>query len=255
MNAVRLSVGMLTVIPVKPPERVDRPVARVAMLIAPVAVLPVAALAGLAGWGAIALGLPVTLAGLCCVAVMVVGTRAIHADGLADTVDGLGSAKDAERALTIMKASDIGPMGVTALILVLGGQALAASAVLERPWGWVQIAFAFAAARVALSSGCSQGVPAARPGGLGAMVAETVPVVAAVIEWVVIAALAVGVGVLVGQGPWLPVVTVALAAVGTGWLLRVAVRRFGGITGDVLGAVVELSATVLLVVSAVSLRS
>lgn len=87
------------------------------------------------------------------------------------------------------------------------------------------------------------------------MVAETVPVVAAVIEWVVIAALAVGVGVLVGQGPWLPVVAVALAAVGTGWLLRVAVRRFGGITGDVLGAVVELSATVLLVVSAVSLRS
>lgn len=252
MNAVRLSIGMLTIIPVKPPTQIDAIVARRAMLIAPLVVLPIAVVAGLAGWGALALGLPATLAGLVSVAAMIVGTRAMHADGLADTVDGLGSAQEPQRALAIMKASDIGPMGVTALILVLTGQAFAAAAALDRPWGWVQVAFAFAAARAALASGCSQGVPAARPGGLGAMVAETVSVPAAVAEWLLIGIVSAAVGLLVGHGPWLLPIGVVLAAMGTAWLLQVAIRRFGGITGDVLGAVVELSATVLLVVAAIT---
>jgi len=46
-------------------------------------------------------------------------TGAMHLDGLADTADGIGSRRPAEEALTIMKRSDIGPMGVAALVLVL----------------------------------------------------------------------------------------------------------------------------------------
>lgn len=53
------------------------------------------------------------------VTVLVVLTGALHLDGLADTADGLFSHKDRESALSIMKDSRIGVMGATALICVL----------------------------------------------------------------------------------------------------------------------------------------
>ena len=95
------------------------------MIIAPLAVLPVALGRGdrRAGWPRWPAG-PVWCVGLSVVAVLAVGTRALHLDGLADTVDGFGSGWDRERALAVMRRGDIGPMGVTALVLVLGLQAV-----------------------------------------------------------------------------------------------------------------------------------
>ena len=52
------------------------------------------------------------LAAVATAAVPAVLTRGLHLDGLADTADGLGSGKPAEDALRIMKQSDIGPFGV-----------------------------------------------------------------------------------------------------------------------------------------------
>lgn len=46
-------------------------------------------------------------------------TGALHEDGLADVADGLGGARDAARALEIMKDSHIGVFGVLALLLAL----------------------------------------------------------------------------------------------------------------------------------------
>ena len=126
-SAWRLAVGTLTVIPVRPPDVVDRTVAGRAMALAPVAVLPLAVVAAGLGWLAGRTGWPPLLAGLVVVAVLALGTRALHLDGLADTVDGLGSGRDRERSLEIMRRGDVGPMGVIALLLVLGGQAAAAS--------------------------------------------------------------------------------------------------------------------------------
>ena len=44
-------------------------------------------------------------------------TGGLHLDGLADTVDGLGSRRDRERMLEIMKDGSVGPFGALALIL------------------------------------------------------------------------------------------------------------------------------------------
>lgn len=246
----RLAVGLLTVVPVRPPAEIGRPQARTAMLVAPLAVLPVALAAGVAGWGARWLGLPGLLAGLLAVAVLALGTRAMHLDGLADTTDGLGSGKDAASALEIMRRGDIGPMGTVSLILALALQAVAAGAVLGLRHGWLLLVVLVCLSRAALLFGCATGVPSARPDGLGALVAGSVPAPAAVLAGLLWLGATGGVVLLLGQAWWLPLVGAALAAAACTLLLRRCVRRFGGITGDVLGALVEVAATVLLVVAA-----
>ncbi len=244
---LRLAVGLLTIIPVRPPETIGRREARAAMLLAPLAVLPVALVAGLVGWGAKWLGVPAVLAGLVSVAVLVFGTRAMHADGLADTTDGLGSGKAADRALEIMRRGDIGPMGTVALILALAMQGVAAGALLGRPYGWLQLVVLVCLSRAVLLFGCVDGVPAARPDGLGALVAGSVRVPAVVVSWLVGLAAATGAAVLAGQVFWVAPAGVLVAVLACLWLVLRCVRRLGGVTGDVLGALVEVCATVLLV--------
>ena len=95
----RLAFGTLTLIPVKPPVAVTREVAGVAMAVAPLAVLPVAAAASLVGALLALLGVPELAVGLIVVGALAAGTRFIHADGLADTADGLGASFDRARAL------------------------------------------------------------------------------------------------------------------------------------------------------------
>ncbi|MBU0988093.1 MAG: adenosylcobinamide-GDP ribazoletransferase [Proteobacteria bacterium] len=53
------------------------------------------------------------------IALLVVLTGAFHVDGLGDTADGLLGHRTREQALTVMKDSRIGVMGVTAIVLSL----------------------------------------------------------------------------------------------------------------------------------------
>jgi adenosylcobinamide-GDP ribazoletransferase len=108
--------------------------------------------------------------------------------------------------------------------------------------------------RLALTWACRRGVAAARQEGLGALVAGTVrPVIPFVITLAVLAAVST---VVIGKpfGWMLPLAVVAgLAAALV--LQRHAVRRLGGITGDVLGALIEVATTVTLVVAAMGPRA
>jgi len=135
-----------------------------------------------------------------------------------------------------MKKPDIGPFGVAAVALTLLIQAAAIS-----PWAAV---LAWTVGRLGVSLACRRGVPPARPDGLGALVAGTVPIGVAAGLTVVAAAAAIWV---VPGRPWQGPAVVAVALLAVLVLVRHAVRRFGGITGDVLGAVVEVATTVTLV--------
>lgn len=251
VNGLRLAFGLLTAIPVPAPDGVDRDSARKAMLLAPVALLPVTLAAALAGWGCLLLGMPGLLAGVVTVVVGLLATGALHADGLADTADALGSRREAQTSLAIMKRGDVGPMGAAALALVYLAQVVAAAALLGRPWGWLQVGLLMAASRVALAVLTRRGVAPARPDGLGALVAQTVPpvsaLVAALISWAVTAAS----GLLTGH-PLGATLALPIALLPVFWLARTARLRLGGITGDVLGAGVELAVTVSLVVASIS---
>jgi adenosylcobinamide-GDP ribazoletransferase len=109
--------------------------------------------------------------------------------------------------------------------------------------------------RLAMTWACRRGVPAARPDGLGALVAGSVrPAVPAAVTAVTLiaATAAVVISATAGGHPlgWtLPLAVVAGLGAALA-LQRHAVRRVGGITGDVLGALAEIAATVTLVVAA-----
>jgi adenosylcobinamide-GDP ribazoletransferase len=107
---------------------------------------------------------------------------------------------------------------------------------------------AAATGRLAITWACQAGVPAARQDGLGALVAGTVSRRAALGGSILVAAVAaVGTG-LAGSGALRGPFAV-LAGLGAGWaLVGHCVRRFGGVTGDVLGAASEVATTVALAI-------
>lgn len=239
-DALRLAFGTLTALRVNAPTRVDASVARTAMLLAPVAALPFASVVLLAHLAVSALQIGPLLAAGLLLAVLALGTRALHWDGLADTTDGLAAGYDRERALTVMRRSDIGPAGVCAVVLVLLVQAAALAALLPSSQGAALAAVGVLASRHTLAWLCRPEIGPARPDGLGAAVAGTVPSWAAASAGLLLGSLAALAGLPVGlswyAGPLVVVVAVAAALV-LGWR---ADQRFGGITGDVLGAGVEV---------------
>ena len=273
-DAVRLALGTLTVLPTRPPAVVDREVAGRAMTLAPLVGAVLAVLSGLLlvllGGGppggptplATILGDPILdrrahpfLAATLVVGLLAVLTRGMHLDGLADTADGFGSGRPAEEALEVMRRGDVGPFGVVTLVLVVLLQVLALGVLVAEGLGLAGLFLALVVSRLVLPLACSRGVPAARADGLGRVVAGAVrpsqllvAVVLAVVVLVPLALLSPGVHAL-GVAVVLRAAAVSgVALVVAGLVVRAAVRRLGGVTGDVLGAAVETAFTTVLVV-------
>ena len=104
---------------------------------------------------------------------------------------------------------------------------------------------AVVAGRLSLTWACRRGVPAARGTGLGALVAGTVhPAIPVLLTAAALAA----------AGAFRLIAGVAMAAglAASLALTALCVRRLGGITGDVLGAQVEITTAVCLLVTAIS---
>ncbi|GGJ84794.1 adenosylcobinamide-GDP ribazoletransferase [Pilimelia anulata] len=244
-RGLRLAAGTFTVLPVRAGPA-DRSAAAVAMAAAPWLGLALGALLGAAALGLRAALPSPLLVGALVWALAALLTRGLHLDGLADTVDALGSYRRGDAGLAVMKRADIGPFGVAALAGTLLVQAAALGALADRPAVplLAGVAAAHGAGRLAVAYACRRGVPAARPAGLGALVAGTVgPLALAAGTLAVLAAAVPAVPGRWWQGP-----AAAAAALALGLLLvRHAVRRFGGVTGDVLGAAVEVTTAATLV--------
>ncbi|WP_225850834.1 adenosylcobinamide-GDP ribazoletransferase [Streptomyces sp. HPF1205] len=251
-DALRFAFGTLSVLPVRV-GRWDRTAAGGGMAAAPVVGLAIGLAVAALGWLLHALGASPLLTAVAAVAVPAAATRGLHLDGLADTADGLGCGKPAEEALRVMKRSDIGPFGVLVLVLVLLAQTAALASCYGHGWvyGGTAAVVAAVTGRTAMTLACREGVAAARPDGLGAAVAGAVDAGTAWGTALLVTVLAAAAGAPFGGATAL---RSGLAA-GAGLLVSEALlrrcgRRFGGVTGDVFGALCESAVTAAAVVLA-----
>ncbi|MFI5328802.1 MAG: adenosylcobinamide-GDP ribazoletransferase [Candidatus Rokuibacteriota bacterium] len=162
-----------------------------------------------------------------------VATGGIHLDGLADCLDGLAG-RDPARRLAIMRDSRIGVFGAAGLIL-LCLLVVTALAALSASLRLRVLLLAPVIGRVAPLLAGAWLAPATPGQGLGAAFAAGLSRWAGPAHVVVAGALAAW---LLGIG--------GLAVAAAAWSLALlaaafVARRLGGVTGDVLGAVVEVA--------------
>lgn len=247
--ALRAAVSMFTIGPAGGPAQVDRVLAGRLVLWLP-------AIGGLLGVVAAAAMLAIEatghgiarrlLAATVALAILGVLTGGLHLDGLADTADGLGSRKPKDQALDVMRRSDVGPMGVSALVFVLLIDLFALAALPAWRAGAVALIAAAITGRAAVV--LTTGLPPARAEGFGALIAGSarrrtqmaavLPPLAAVLA----AATAVGGPALM----WRAVAAIVAGVAAAALLALTARRRLGGTTGDVFGAMIEIATAAVL---------
>jgi adenosylcobinamide-GDP ribazoletransferase len=206
--------------------------------------------AGVGAFGALiywlmhALGLHAFVCGVVAVAATLLITGCLHEDGLADTADGFGASGTPERKLEIMRDSQIGTYGAAALILSLMLRAGAIASLADPALAAAALIAAHAGARAAMPVFMRR-VPRARQGGLSAeagMPPQRSSVVAVLIGFVVL-------WLCLGLSATL--IAFALLAAALGLMAWLSIRQIGGQTGDVLGALEQISEILILLTAAV----
>jgi adenosylcobinamide-GDP ribazoletransferase len=259
LSGLRAAVAMFTAIPVAPvvpvaegAESGEGDAVRAVLWLPAVGLLVGGAGAAVVlGAGAVNPSGPGRLLGAAVAVAVIAGlTGALHLDGLADTADGLGSRRPAAAALDIMRRSDIGPMGVAALVFTLLIQVMAVAAIPRLPIAAGVLVLAEVTGRVSVVLATAS--PAARPGGFGALVAGRTSRAARVLTVAGLAVLVLGCGLCAGDfGVTVAAFASCGAGIAAGWRARqTAERRLGGMTGDVFGAILMVTVTVTLLVAA-----
>ena len=182
---------------------------------------------------------PQALAAILVLAAGLVMTGALHEDGLADCLDGLGGGRDRDRALDIMRDSQIGSYGALGLVVVIALQATAlalgplsgaiGALVIGHTLSRAMIARALGQGRYLRTKGAGTGLdrPLGRAGWAMSVAAMALAVLVAL--------------VMLGAGG----TSAAIAGGGLSGTLwrRWTLRKLGGDTGDTLGAVQVVSLT------------
>jgi adenosylcobinamide-GDP ribazoletransferase len=193
-------------------------------------------------WATATVGVPTLAAAGLAVAGTLLATGCLHEDGLADTADGFGGATSRERKLVIMGDSRIGAYGACALIMSLLLR-VASIASLGDPLLVIPVLIAAHAAARSSMPLLMRFVPSARGDGLSADAGR--PPLSAVVMAAVLGAIALGLGLGILPG-LIALLLIAGATAFMGWL---CLRQIGGQTGDVLGALEQISEILILLVA------
>jgi len=179
-----------------------------------------------------ALRLPALVSATLIVVVEAVLTGALHFDGLADTADGFGGGRTREDVLRIMRDHAVGAYGVVAVALAVALKITTVSALIDRHNAVVYLVIAPALGRWS-SVVASAMLPYARRDERG------VPDLIGHTEWMVATVFAIALAA--GFAQWRGVLAcVLVAAVSVIWCV-ICRRRIGGVTGDTLGALTEVT--------------
>ncbi|BBO80493.1 adenosylcobinamide-GDP ribazoletransferase [Desulfosarcina ovata subsp. sediminis] len=180
---------------------------------------------------------PPAVAAVLDVGLLALMTGAFHLDGLADMADGLYGHGDRERSLAIMKDSRVGAMGLVAVALLLLTKTVALGNVHQGRFLALVIIPAYA--RGAMIVGM-RFLPYARgEEGTGSAFFET-PIALTDFRYLLIPVI---LSLFLG---WRGIVLNLFFAAVVAGLLGLYRRKLGGITGDLLGAMTEISEAALL---------
>ncbi len=181
---------------------------------------------------------PDLLGAILVVALWAILTGGLHLDGLADCCDGLLASVPVERRLEILKdprLGSFGGIGLVLAVLIKVGAISALAPALGRA-AYLPLILVPVIARWLILLLARQ--PMARPGGLGAEFALGVTtrsyLLAAITPLIVTA-----ICLLIGGG-WRVLLALAVMHLAALGVITFARARLGGLTGDVLGLVVEL---------------
>lgn len=167
-------------------------------------------------------------------AILCLLTRALHLDGLADVADGFGGGYTPARRLEIMKDSRTGAFGVAAIVFIVLLKVSALDILVTRQC-WAAICSGTLLARFAMVASAYGNHYARKEGGLGKSFVEHI----SAFQMVTASALALALSWWLSGITTLLVIVVLLGFVGVARFL--SNRMIDGVTGDVLGAINEIS--------------
>jgi adenosylcobinamide-GDP ribazoletransferase len=239
MRSFLVALAFLTIVPVRfrtQPDAAD--VARSRFWYPLVGALLGAALGGWTGlltlWGR-----PPLLSAFLVLLAWVVLTGALHLDGFCDLCDGLFGGRTPEDRLRILKDPHLGTFGRAGGVLLLLGKFVLLAEVVRWPerGPWVVGGSVAVARCLALCVAAVARYP--RPEGTGKALIDA----ARPWEAALFAGVAVGIGVLVAlqidlPGGWVWCLPPLVGVFALAWVCR---RRLGGVTGDCLGAAIEMA--------------
>lgn len=231
-----IAVQFMTTIPIKLPCLPSREQNALSMLFYPVIGLMIGGVLWLV---ASYVQLPMMLLSCVVMVVWVWLTGGLHLDGLADTADAwVGGFGDRQRTLTIMKDPNTGAMGVIAIVLCLALKWAAVYCLLELDAVLALLFVPMLGRMSALALFAT--TPYVRQHGLGSALQD----VPKYLLWLVM----LGFGAAVFALSWqMAVVMIGVWAVMLAWLRWRFVGRIGGITGDTVGASIEVVEVAMLV--------
>ncbi|MDY3118590.1 MAG: adenosylcobinamide-GDP ribazoletransferase [Peptoniphilus sp.] len=160
----------------------------------------------------------------------------LHVDGLMDTADGFLSNRDRKRVVEIMHDSTIGAFAVLSLVFVLLGKFSVLATVAIQP---VELGILLASARMGLLTGIHF-FPSAEGSSMGNIFKKRASKKSFCLQWPILA-----VGILLTEGAaylLFPIVACLYGGLFAQW----SVKKIGGLTGDVYGAIVETGELLML---------
>lgn len=274
VEGVTTALSWLTIVPVKGATVFDRTTGRRAIAALPVAgLVPGLAAAAIGGawvtWrtlsdfpinSSVVLGAQALVVAAVILVASEALTRAMHIDGLADIADALGSYRDVKGSQEVLRDPATGPMGVGAVglyfVVMVAGLTTAVLRLYDSitipdayylgSWGaWasglVLLILPFMVGRAAATTACHKRFPPMNETGFGALTAGTQSTTTVVTWWIVLIVVgffASGLSGIIG----------CLAVIGfAAQMSRHCVRRLGGINGDVLGSIIQISTAICIV--------
>lgn len=165
-------------------------------------------------------------------------TGAIHIDGLTDSLDGLLSNRNQKRILEIMKDSRIGSFGAIGLILYF---LILYSTIQIVDYKWLFLMPFAGKVNGFLAAGVSR--YARSEGGMGKLFIEGIDIWKAILYSIIL--VIVSYLILGGFGVLASLIILMFTIVITRWIEL----KIGGMTGDTIGLVIEVSQCVFLLIS------